>query len=98
MGAEVPAAGELGKAQNKLFSIKEGMILRASATSFAVTSSFLMSLEIFLEFWANLLSISSSSTRSTRTLHLPRYGAPDTVGWNLRAMMACPEGIWKTAA
>jgi hypothetical protein len=56
------------------------MILRASATSFAVTSSFLMSLEIFLEFWANLLSISSSSTRSTRTLHLPRYGAPDTVG------------------
>jgi hypothetical protein len=29
MRSEVPASGELGKAQNKLFSIKEGMILRA---------------------------------------------------------------------
>lgn len=72
IGAVVSVAGEVEKVQNKLSSMKDGMMLRASATSLALNECLLISLLILLEFLFKLCWISSWWTISRRTLHFPR--------------------------
>jgi hypothetical protein len=58
IGAVVPASGEVEKVQNKLSSMKDGMMLRASATSLALNNCLLISLLIHLRVLIeDLLSI-----------------------------------------
>lgn len=87
----VHASGEVGKVQNKLFSVKDGMILRASSTSLALNECLLISLLILLEFLLKIYWISSWWAILTRILHLARYGLPLTEAWNISAITTTPE-------